>query len=153
MEEEPIQILEVRADESPRPVTITLAVSARASRAILVALSEQLDRRRGVPTTSASDALALREHVVLMERFAPLASAGAHAIVQFTDSELRVCLLDLSAYADRVDGEHFQAPELRERLQTIARLTPALWEANAMAAAAGQEAPALATQPPGARAT
>jgi hypothetical protein len=137
MEADPIQILEVRASELPGPVTITAALSPEASRAIFVALSEQLDRRRGVPTTTVEGVLALREEARLVERFAPLASTRARAICRFTDSELRACLLDLTAYADRVDGEHFQPTDLRERLQTIALCTAALWEANATAAAAG----------------
>ena len=139
MQEDPIQILEVRASEPPRPVMITAAVSAGASQAICVALSEQLDRRRRVPATSVEDVLALREQAALVDRFAPLASAGAHALAQFTDSELRACLLDLTEYADRVNGEHFQPSELRQRLQTIALLTPILWQANATATAAGRE--------------
>ncbi len=123
---------------------ITAAVSADASQAIWVALSEQLDRRRAAPITSVEDALALREQVELAERFEPLASAGAHTIAQFTDAELRACLLDVTTYADRVNGEHYQHPELRERLQTIATLTPVLWEANATAAAAAAEALSVA---------
>jgi hypothetical protein len=53
-----------------------------------------------------------------VERFEPLASARAHAIVCVSDAELRTCLLALTDYADRVDGEHFQPSALRERLQT-----------------------------------
>jgi hypothetical protein len=136
MHDDPLQILEVRADAGQRPVTITSAVTADASRAIFVALSEQLDRRRAAPTASVSDVLALREQTALVERFAPLATAGAHAIVQFTDSELRACLLDLTGYADRVDGDHFQPVELRERLRVTAQVTAVMWEANASAAAA-----------------
>ncbi len=83
--------------------------------------------------------LVLREQQSLVERFAPLATAGAHAIVRFTESELRACLLDLADYAERVDGEHFQPVELRERLQTIAQIVPVLWDANATAAAVGSE--------------
>jgi len=96
MHDDPIQILEVRGDEEQRSVTITAAVTADASRAIFVALSEQLDRRRADPTASVSDVLALREQSHLLERFAPLATAGAHAVVQFTQSDLRACLLDLT---------------------------------------------------------
>jgi hypothetical protein len=136
MHDDPLQILEVRADQGQRPVTITAAVTADASRAIFVALSEQLDRRRAAPTASVSDVLALREQTALVERFAPLATAGAHAVVQFTDSELRACLLDLTGYTDRVDGDHFQPVELRERLRVTAQITPVMWEANATAAAA-----------------
>jgi hypothetical protein len=117
-------------------VTITAAVTADASRAIFVALSEQLDRRRAAPTASVSDVLALREQTALVERFAPLATAGAHAVVQFTDSELRACLLDLTGYTDRVDGDHFQPVELRERLRVTAQITAVMWEANATSAAA-----------------
>jgi hypothetical protein len=136
MHDDPIQILEVRAGGDQRAVTITAAVTADASRAIFVALSEQLDRRRAEPTASVSDVLALREQSALVERFAPLATAGAHAVVQLSHSDLRACLLDLTGYADRVDGEHFQPVELRERLQVTAQIIAALWEANANATAA-----------------
>ena len=136
MHDDPIQILEVRAGGDQRSVMITAAVTADASRAIFIALSEQLDRRRAAPTPSVGDLLALREQTALVERFAPLATAGAHAIVQFTESDLRACLLDLTGYSDRVDGEHFQPLELRERLQLTAEITAVLWEANATAAAA-----------------
>lgn len=139
MPEDPIQILEVRADGEHRSVMITAAVTADASRAIFIALSEQLDRRRAHLTASAGDVLALREQTALVERFAPLATAGAHAVVQFTESDLRACLLDLTGYTDRVDGEHFQPLELRDRLQVTAQLTAVLWEANATAAAASGE--------------
>jgi len=138
--QDPIQILEVRADEQQRSVMITAAVTADASRAIFIALSEQLDRRRAHLTASVGDVLALREQTALVERFAPLATAGAHAVVQFTESDLHACLLDLTGYTDRVDGEHFQPLELRERLQVTAQITAVLWEAHATgAAAAGGE--------------
>jgi hypothetical protein len=146
MQENPIQILEVRADEQDRSVAITAAVTADASRAIFVALTEQLDRHRRQPTESVEDVLVLREQQSLVERFAPLATAGAHAIVRFTESELRACLLDLTDYAERVDTEHFQPVELRERLQVIAEITPVLWDANATAAVAGGEPVTRATQ-------
>ncbi len=143
MEENPIQILEVRATQPSGSVMVTVAVGAKASQAIWIALSEQLDRRRQAPITSAEDFIELRDQIALVERFAPLASAGAHTIDQFSDAELRATLLDLTSYVDRVNGEHYQAPELRERLQTIAQITPVLWEANASAAAAGAEALAV----------
>ena len=50
MQENPVQILEIRAADGERPVTITAAVTADASRAICTALSEQLDRRSREPT-------------------------------------------------------------------------------------------------------
>ena len=137
MQENPIQILEVRADEQDRSVAITAAVTADASRAIFVALSEQLDRHLRQPTESVEDVLVLREQQSLVERFAPLAPAVAHAIVRFTESELRACLVELTDYTARVDGEHFQPVELRERLQAIAQITPVLWDAKATAGAAG----------------
>jgi hypothetical protein len=139
MHEDPIQILEVRADGEHRSVMITAAVTADASRAIFIALSEQLDRRRAHLTASVGDVLVLREQTALVERFAPLATAGAHAVVQFTESDLRACLLDLTGYTDRVDGQHFQPLELRDRLQVTAQITAVLWEANATAAAASGE--------------
>jgi hypothetical protein len=138
MQEQPIQILEVRADQQDRSVAITAAVTADASRAIFVALSEQLDRHRRQPTESVEDVLVLREQQSLVERFAPLAGAGAHAIVRFTETELRACLLYLTDYTERVDGDHFQPVELRERLEVIAQITPVLWDANAAAAAAAE---------------
>jgi hypothetical protein len=136
MHEHPIQILEVRVDERDRSVAITAAVTAEASAAVFVALSEQLDRHGRRPTESVEDVVALRERQSLAEKFAPLAAAGAHAIVRFTASELRGCLLDLTDYAERVDGEHFQPAELRQRLQAIAQITAVLWDANSSAAAA-----------------
>jgi hypothetical protein len=138
MEETPLQILEVRSDGSEATVTVTAAASADASKAIFVALSEQLDRRRAAPTMSVEDVLALREHTTLAERFEPLANADAHAIVSLSDAELRTCLLELASYAERVDGEHFQPAELRERLALIAEITPVLWDANAAVAAAAE---------------
>jgi hypothetical protein len=140
MQETPIQVLEVRAGEGEGPVTITAAVSADASRAIFIALSEEHDRRRQDPTASAADVLALREHTELLERFEPVARVGAHAIVQATDVDLRTCLLVLTDYAARVDSEHFQPLDLRERLQVIAQITPVLWDANATAATAAAAA-------------
>jgi hypothetical protein len=136
MQETPVQILEVRAGEGERSLTITAAVTAEASRAIFTALSEQLDRRSREPTTSVEDLLAVREQMTLVERFELLASAGAHAIVRLSETELRTCLLELTDYVDRVDGEHYQPLELRERLRVIALITPVLWDANAAAAAA-----------------
>ena len=139
MDEPAVQVLEVRSAAGERPVTITAAVSAQASQAIYTALSEQLDRRRRNAAATAEDLLALREQMALVERFQALAAARAHAIVSLSDSELRACLLELTDYADRVDGEHFQPTDLRERLKTIAEVTPVLWDANAAAAAAARE--------------
>lgn len=136
MEKTPIQTLEVRVDERDGSVSVTAAVTADASGAIFVALSEQLDRHRRQPTESVEAVLALRDQQSLVERFAPLATAGAHAVVRFTESELRACLLDLTDYVERVDGEYFQPLELRERLHLIAQITPVMWDANAAAAAA-----------------
>ena len=138
MQETPVQILEVRAGDAERGVTITLAVGEPASRAIFTALAEQFDRRRRTAMETVDEVLALREQAALVERFEPLAAAGAHAVVSFSESELRTCLLDLTDYADRVDGEHFQPAELRERLRVIAEITPVLWDANAAAAARGR---------------
>jgi hypothetical protein len=146
MQQNPMQILEVRGDGQDRPVAITAAVTADASQSIFVALSEQLDRHLQQPTETVEDVLVLREQQSLVERFAPLASAGAHAIVQFTESELRACLLELTNYTQRVDREHFQPVELRERLQTIAQIVPTLWDANASAAVVGSEPLSRAAQ-------
>ena len=144
MDESPIQILEVRAGEGAQPTTVTAAVTADASREICTALSEELDRRRQEPTGSAEDVLALRDHATLVERFEPLAAADAHAVVSFSESELRNLLLELARYTDRVDGDHFQPPDLRARLQLIAQVILCLWEANGLAAAANE---ALAHSP------
>ena len=137
MPDDPIQILEVRADGAQRPVTITAAVTGDAGQAIFIALSEQLDRRRRHPIAGAEDVLALRQQTEFVERFAPLAGAGAHAIVQLTEEELRSCLLDLNDYRERVDGEHFQPVDLRRRLQLTAQITAILWDANATVSVAG----------------
>ncbi len=137
MQQTPVQILEVRAG-AERVVTITLAVGEQASRAIFMALSEQLDRRRRTKMETMDEVVALREQAALVERFAPLAEAAAHAVVNFSEAELRTCLLDLMDYADRVDGEHFQPAVLRERLHVIEEITPVLWDANAAAAAAAE---------------
>jgi hypothetical protein len=139
MPDDPIQILEVRADDGQQAVTITAAVKGDAGRAIFMALSEQLDRRRLDPIASAEDVLALRRQTDLVERFAPVASSRAHAVLQLTEEELRSCLLDLSDYRERVDGEHFQPVDLRERLQMIAQVVGVLWDANASVAAASDE--------------
>lgn len=132
----PVQILEVRAGDDNRPVTVTAAFAAPASQATFLALSEQLDRLRRVPATSIEEVLAMRERVALVERFEPAASAGAHTIVRFSAPELHDCLLALTDYRDRVDGEYYQAPELRDRLRLIDQITTVLWDANAAAASA-----------------
>jgi hypothetical protein len=139
MADEPIQILEVRAGDEHRPTALTAAVTADGANAIFIALSEQLDRRRARPADSADDVLAVRERAELVERFAPIAAARAHAVVQLSEVELRDCLVDLSDYRTRVDGEHYQPPELRERLQVTIAITAALWDANATVAAAERE--------------
>lgn len=138
MAEDPIQILEVRADHAERVVAVTAAVTAAAADVIFIALSEQLDRRRWHSTESVDDVLALRQRSELVERFAPLAKAGAHAIVGLTEHEFRDCLLELSDYRERVDGEHYQPAELRERLQLIALILAILWDTNGAVAAAGE---------------
>lgn len=134
MQAEFIQILEVRAGDDERAVTITGAVTGDASRAIFTALSEQLDRRRREPLDGADDVLRLREEAALAERFEPLAAGGAHAVLSLTEPELHACLLGLTAYADRMDGDHFQPLELRERLGVIAGVLAVLWDAIAAAA-------------------
>jgi hypothetical protein len=136
-DDDPIQILEVRAGDATRPVTLTAVVTAEGTHAISVALSEQLDRRRWLGSESAQDILALRQRTELAERFGPLARAGGHAVVQLTEQELRDCLLDLSEYRERVDGEHYQPPELRLRLVLTGRIIALLWDANAAVVSAG----------------
>ena len=136
MPQDPIQILEVRAGGTERSVTVTAAVTAGAGDAIFIALSEQLDRARRYSTESVKDVLALRGRIELVERFAPLARAGMHAIVQLTEDELRGCLLELSDYRERVDGEHYQPVELRQRLQLTVQIIAVLWDTNATVAAA-----------------
>jgi hypothetical protein len=75
MPDDPIQILEVRANGAQRPVTVTAAVTADAGQAIFIALSEQLDRRRRDLITSPDGVLALRQQAELVERFAPVADS------------------------------------------------------------------------------
>jgi hypothetical protein len=140
MQELPTQILEVRPAGRGLEASVTLAVTSEASPAVVIALSEQLDRRRSEPLQEAGDVLELRQATELMERFEALAAAEAHAVVSFSPAELRSCLLELTSYADRMDTAGFQAPELRERLRLIAQITPVLWEANA--AASAEPAPA-----------
>ena len=146
MPDDPIQILEVRAENAQRPVTVTAAVTADAGRAIFIALSEQLDRRRWLSGAKVEDVLALRQQTEFVERFAPFPTSGAHAIIQFSEPELRDCLLDLSDYRERVDGEHYQPVELRERLRVTAQVTAILWDANTAAAAAGDSLRSRAAQ-------
>ena len=134
MQETPFQLLEVRAAGSA--VTVTAAVSAEATAAIHSALSEQLDRRRQEPIESPDEVAELREEATLVERFAELSAAEAHAVVSLSPDELRASMMGLTRYADRVDGEHFQPVELRERLRVIAGVLAAMWDANAAAAEA-----------------
>jgi hypothetical protein len=141
MEEAPIQILEVQPDQPGLDPSITLLVSAEASGALLVALSEQLDRRRAEPLEAAEDVQELRQARELVERIESLAAARAHAVVRFAPGELRSCLLELTSYADRMDVDGFQPPDLRERLGVIARITPVLWDANAASCARPPAAP------------
>ena len=136
MPEDPIQILEVRAHATERSVTVTAAMTAGAADAIFIALSEQLDRGRRSLTESVEDVVAMRRRIELVERFAPLARAAAHVIIQLTEAELRCCLLELSEYRERVDGEHYQPVELRQRLQLTVQITAVLWDTNATVAAA-----------------
>ena len=136
MTENPIQILEVRAGEGDRPVTVTAAISAEASHATMTALSEQLDRRRSERISTADAALELRDHAALVERFAEPVDAEAAGIISLSDQELRSCVMQLTNYSDRVDGVHFQLSELRERLAVITQMVSVLWDANAAAAAA-----------------
>jgi hypothetical protein len=133
MEEVPTQILEVRPGGLGSDASITLSVSSQAARVILTALSEQLDRRRAEPLEGAHDVHGLRQATELVERFEALAAADAHAVVRFSGDELRSCVLELTSYADRMDVDGFQPPELRERLQVIAEISPVLWDANAAA--------------------
>lgn len=136
MDDAPVQLLEVRAAEPGWTVTITLAISGSAGQAIATALSEQLDRHRTASTDTAEGVIRLRERSALTERFAPLAAAAGHAVLSLSAAELQVCLLELTAYSDRIDDATFQPPEVRERLALIAGTIPVLWDANAAAAAA-----------------
>jgi hypothetical protein len=140
MQEDQIQILEVRAGDAGRPTTATASVSADGANAIFIALSEQLDRRRAQPMATADEVLTVRDRADLVERFVPLVSARASGVIQLTEDQLRDCLVDLSDYRGRVDGEHYQPLELRERLEVTAAVEAILWDANAAVAAAAQEA-------------
>jgi hypothetical protein len=134
MPEASFQILEVRAGDGARPLTITAAVAADATDAVHTALSEQLDRRRREPLENPEDVAELRDEAALVERFATLAAAGGHAVMSVSQDELQSCLMGLTRYVDRVDGDHFQPAELRERLQVIAGVVASMWDANAAAA-------------------
>lgn len=137
-----LQLLEVRAAEGARPVTITVAIAAGAIQAICTALSEQLDRDRQARTEKAADVLALRELSALIERLQPLAAADAHAVISFSQDDVDTCLRELSHYIRRADGEGYQAPDLRDRLRVIARIFPILRDAQKearAAAATGQQ--------------
>lgn len=136
MHEAAVQILEVRSAGEEAEPSITLAVTSDANQAIFLALSEQLDRRRRNPVDGADDVVELRDAAALVERFEVLARAEAHAVVRFSPGELRSCLLDLTAYSERMDTDEFQPAELRERLAVIGHITPVLWDANAAATAA-----------------
>ena len=131
MEEMPVQILEVRPEADERGGAITLAVTAGASQALHTALAEQLDRRRAEPLDEVAAVLELRDATALVERFAPLAAAGAHAVVKLSPDELRGCLLGLTDYADRMDLDSFQPLAVRERLEILRQISPVLWDANA----------------------
>lgn len=141
MHEAPVHILEVRPSAPGLAAAITLSVSAAANRAIFTALSEQLDRRRTEPLEGAEAVQELRQAAELVERFEALAGAEAHAVVRFSPDELRSCLLELTGYADRMDIEGFQPPDLRERLGVIGQITPVLWDANAAASVPPLAAP------------
>ncbi len=52
-----------------------------------------------------------------------------------SQAELRTCVFELTRYVERVDGGHYQPRGLRSRVQMIGRISPVLWEANAIAAA------------------
>lgn len=134
-----VQILEVRGGGDEPEVTITAAIAADAIGALCTALSEQLDRHAQIRSENAEDVLRLREHSVLVERFQPLAAAAGHAVVSFSRAELHTCLVELTHYVERLDDEHYQAPDLRARLQIIDRVTPVLWKANAAAAATSEK--------------
>lgn len=131
-----IQVLEIRGGDGEREATVTAAIAADAIQAICIALSEQLDRRAQDQTEQVEEVWALRQHTALVERFKPLAAGEGHAVVTFSQAELRTCLLELTHYVERVDDEHYQAPDLRARLQIIKRINPVLWDANAAAAIA-----------------
>jgi hypothetical protein len=133
MSETSFQILEVRAGDGERPLTITAAVSADVTAAIHTALAEQLDRRRAEPLESPDEIAELRDEATLVERFAELSAPQAHAMIALSQADLQACLMGLTQYADRVDGDHYQPVELRERLEVIAGVLPAMWDANAAA--------------------
>jgi hypothetical protein len=130
-----LQILEVREAEGERPLTITAAIGAGAIQAICTALSEQLARHGADPTEQAEEVLKLREKSALVDRLRPLAGAAAHAVLGFSHGELRSCLVELTRYMQRADGQDYRPPDLRERLQVIERIFPILSEAELQASA------------------
>jgi hypothetical protein len=138
-----LQILEVRAPEGERPLTITAAIGPGTIQAICTALSEQLARHGQEPTEKAEEVLKLRERSALVDRLQPLADADAHAFVGFSYGELCTCLVELTRYVQRADGQDYRPPDLRERLQVIGRIFPILSDAeiqaSTVAAAASEE--------------
>ena len=119
-----------------RARSLRLKEAGHRRKSLLIA---DIGRHDMLDQTALMKLLALRQQIDLVERFAPLARAGAHAIVQLTEAALHNCLLELSEYRERVDGEHYQPVELRERLQLTALITATLWDTNASVAAAGRE--------------
>ena len=146
LDELTVRAEEICGDGPDRPVSVTSTWSSQGLSATATALSEQLARLRQTPAQDAQQVLLVRHHAELADRFAEHASAGAHALLVFDDSELAVCARELGAYLLRVDGDDsgYQPPDLREQLRTLwlvrTSLCEIVSEARATAgAAAGHE--------------
>ena len=141
-----VEAQEIRSHGPDRPVAVTATWSAPALQAVAAALSEQLARLGQDPVEDADQMLVLRHQTLLAERFADHASAGAHALLAFDDTELSVCANLLNDYLRRVDGDDagYQPPELREQLRILrlvqASLCEIVSEARAAAVAAREHA-------------
>lgn len=131
-----VDLQEIRNQGPDRPVAVTASWSAQALQTVAAVMSEQLARLRLTLAEDAAQVLLLREYARLGDRFADHASAGAHALLTFDDTELSTCATMLNDYGLRVDGDDvgYQPPELRERLHAVrlvhARLSEIIAEAR-----------------------
>ena len=129
-EELTVDVQEIRNQGPDRPVAVTASWSAQALQTVAAVISEQLARLRLTPAEDAAQVLLLREYAALGDQFADHASAGAHALVTFDDTDLSICATLLNDYALRVDGDDvgYQSPELRDRLHILRLIHASLTE-------------------------
>jgi hypothetical protein len=137
-DEQTVHAEEIRSQGPDRPVAVTATWSSQALEATAAALSDQLARLRQTPAEDAEQVLVLRNQTALADRFAEHASAGAHAMLVFDDTELCVCMRLLNDYLVRIDGDDagYQPPELREQLHTVRLVRTSLCEIVSEARAA-----------------